>query len=155
MPAAADPVLLALHRHGVRRTPMRQAVLGILLRSPFALARADIEQQLPVATDRITLYRTLRTFEAKGLVHRVLDHSDTMRYAACADALPPDVALPAAATHVHLKCTACQHIYCLSQVAVPAVTLPAQYRVVRGDHLLLGLCEQCQTAPRPLEAEQL
>ena len=56
-------------------------------------------------------------------MHRVIDHSETVRYAAtCLD--------EAAATtgprpdHVHFKCTACQHIYCLSQVPVPAGALP-------------------------------
>lgn len=137
---STDPVLLALSRHAVRRTPVRHAVLGILLRSPFALGQAEIEQQLLLASDRITLYRTLRTFEEKGLIHRVLDHSETVRYAACAG--------PAAvASHVHFKCTACEHIYCLRQVAVPAVVLPGQYRAVRGDYLLLGVCDRCQPEP--------
>lgn len=122
----------------------RQAVLGILLKLPFALARAEIEQQLARVSDRIALKRTLRTLEAKGLIHRVIDHSDILRYAACVDA-----SVPAVSHHIHLKCTACQYINCLSQVAVPAVVLPASYRVVCGYCLLVGLCERCQPECKP------
>lgn len=138
----ADSVLLALRRHAVRLTPVRRAVLSILGQSPFALSGAEIEKQLPLASDRITLYRTLRTFEEKGLIHRVIDHSEVVRYARCHDG--PAASAPA--NHVHFKCSACQHIYCLSQVAVPAVELPAQYRVAHGDYLLSGVCERCQPA---------
>ena len=135
----ADDVLLTLRHHAVRRTAIRQSILGALLHSPFALSRTEIEQHL--AFDRVTVYRTLRTFEEKGIVHRIIDHSETVRYAAAG----VNAAVPALANdHVHFKCTACQHIYCLSQVPVPAVSLPSTYHVVRRDHLLSGICGQCQ-----------
>ncbi|MBC8082148.1 MAG: transcriptional repressor [Hymenobacter sp.] len=136
---STDSVLSAtLRQHLVRPTRVRRAVLAILGSSPFALSGAEIEKQLLPTTDRITLYRTLRTFEQQGLVHRVVDHSETVRYAACPDPTR------AATDHVHFKCRACHRIYCLSHVAVPVVALPGQYRVERGDYLLSGVCERCQ-----------
>lgn len=129
---------MALRQRAVRLTLVRRAVLGVLLHSPYALSGAEIEKLLPQVCDRITLYRTLCTFERKGLVHRVIDHSETVRYAVCAGqeaAAVPD--------HVHFKCTACQHIYCLSQVPVPAVQLPGRYHTERRDYLLSGICERC------------
>lgn len=149
-----DLTALALRRHAVRPTPVRRTVLEALAQSPFALSSYELEKQLPPPTDRVTLYRTLRTFEEKGLVHRVIDHSETVRYAAtCLDEAAADGPAPA---HVHFKCTACQHIYCLSQVAVPSVALPGPYQVVRSDYLLLGVCVQCQApvqAPEPAGAD--
>ena len=136
-----DPVFAALLRHSVRPTAVRRAVLDILFQSPFALSGAEIEQQLPLDSDRITLYRTLRTFEAKGLAHRVIDHSETVRYAVYREAPP---ATDAAANHVHFKCLACQRTYCLSQVMLPTVVVPAHYQAVRGDYLISGICEWCQ-----------
>ncbi len=135
-------VVLALRRYGVRPTRVREGVLEMLYQSPFALSGADIEKQLAPPADRITLYRTLRTFEEKGLIHRVIDHCEIVRYAIGASLTTPGVETD----HVHFKCTTCQHIYCLSEVAVPMVTLPDQYRVVRGDHLLSGVCARCQPA---------
>ncbi|OGX82411.1 hypothetical protein BEN47_18565 [Hymenobacter lapidarius] len=135
-----DLVLLALRQHAVRPTRVRRAVLAVLLRSPFALSGTEIEVQLRPLSDRITLYRTLCTFEQTGLIHRVVDHADTVRYAACSN----PTARAATADHVHFKCTACRHIYCLNQVPVPAVELPSPYRVERSDYLLSGICAGCQ-----------
>lgn len=132
-------LLLALRGRAVRPTPVRQAVLAVLRGSPYALSGAEIEQQLRPALDRITLYRTLCTFEQKGLIHRVADHSETVRYAVC-----PEPGELGTADHVHFKCTSCQHTYCLRHVAVPAVVLPGQYRAERADYLLSGVCAQCQ-----------
>jgi Fur family ferric uptake transcriptional regulator len=131
---ATDDVLLTLRHHAVRLTATRQHILGTLLQSPFALSRTEIEHHL--ALDRVTVYRTLRTFEEKGIVHRIVDHSETVRYAASC----PNAAVPALAND-----HACQHIYCLSQVPVPAVALPGTYQVLRRDHLLSGICGRCHS----------
>ncbi|GAA3945413.1 hypothetical protein GCM10022406_29350 [Hymenobacter algoricola] len=130
-------MLLALRSYAVRPTRVRRAVLAVLLRSPFALSGAEIEQPLRPLSDRITLYRTLCTFEQAALIHRVVDHADTVRYAAC----PNSTARVAATDHVHFKCTACRHIYCLSQVPVPAVALPGPYR--------WSAATTCSRAPAP------
>ncbi|UOG72959.1 transcriptional repressor [Hymenobacter tibetensis] len=128
-------VAALLQRYGVRLTGPRRAVLEVLLQATYALSGAEIEQHLTLLLDRITLYRTLKTFEEKGLIHRVIDHSDTIRYAVCPGSSIRE--------HVHFKCTTCQHIYCLGQVPVPTITLPSEYRVERGDYLLSGICERC------------
>jgi Fur family ferric uptake transcriptional regulator len=132
-------MLLLLRRHAIRPTPVRLGVLAVLCQSPFALSGAEIEPQLTQLLGRVTLYRTLQTFEQKGLIHRVVDHSETVRYALCSHA-------PATGPidYVHFKCVACQRFYCLTQVVVPTLILPGVYQVVRGDYLLSGVCEQCQ-----------
>ena len=135
-----------LRRHTIRPTPVRRAVLEVLLQTPFALSGTEVEKQLTIVFDRITLYRTLRTFEEKRLVHRVIDDSETVRYAAYSGLL----ATSAAIDHVHFKCTACRHIYCLSHVAVPTVELPGRYQVTRGEYLVSGVCEQCQVSESTL-----
>lgn len=138
---APDPVFAALLRHSVRPTAVRRAVLDLLLQSPYALSGTEIEQRLVLNSDRITLYRTLRTFEEKGLAHRVIDPSETVRYAVCRE---PARAADAPASHVHFKCLACQHTYCLSHVPVPPVAVPSHYQVLHGDYLISGICAQCR-----------
>jgi len=132
-------VLSTLKRHGIRPTPTRRSVLHVFQQAFCALSGSEIEGQLPADTDRITLYRTLRTFEEKTLIHRIVDYSETIRYALC-HAPTATVGLD----HVHLKCVACQRIFCLPQVAVPPIPASAQYQVVRSDYLLSGVCTQCQ-----------
>jgi Fur family ferric uptake transcriptional regulator len=141
--ASADRIAQTLTRHELRQTPMRRAVLQIVADSPYALSGGEIEQQLPTDSDRITLYRTLKAFEESGLIHRIIDATDTIRYAACSIECSVQTHFD---NHVHFKCTACQHIYCLNQVAIPLVTLPGKFEVKSRDYLLSGVCRECQPA---------
>ncbi|GGF03983.1 Fur family transcriptional regulator [Hymenobacter cavernae] len=136
----ADVIAQTLTRHGLRQTPVRLGVLRALKEAHYALSGHEIEQLLGPGTDRITLYRTLRSFEDKGLIHRVIDASDIVRYAACSLGCTEQ---QHADNHVHFKCTRCAHIYCLNQVAIPAVTLPASFQAQHGDYLLSGVCAEC------------
>lgn len=140
---SSDRIAQTLSRHGLRQTPVRKAVLQVLSDSAFALSGGEIEQQLPPDTDRITLYRTLKSFEESGLIHRVIDASDVIRYAACSIECSAQAHFD---NHVHFKCTTCQHIYCLNQVAIPAVTLPAKFEAQFRDYLLSGVCRECHPA---------
>jgi Fur family transcriptional regulator, ferric uptake regulator len=120
---------------------VRKAVLQVLLEATYALSGGEIEQLLLPYTDRITLYRTLKSFEESGLIHRVIDASDIIRYASCSIECSAQAHF---GNHVHFKCTACQHIFCLHQVAMPAVTLPAKFEARTRNYLLSGTCRECQ-----------
>ena len=143
MSISADRIAQTLTNHALRQTPVRRAVLQALAESPFALSGGELEQQLGPGTDRITLYRTLKSFEENGLIHRVIDSTDIIRYAACSIECSAQAHFD---NHVHFKCTACQHIYCLNQVAIPAVTLPDKFEAQTRDYLLAGVCRACQPA---------
>jgi len=136
-----DIIAQTLTRHRLRQTPVRLGVLRALREAPYALSGHEVEELLGTGTDRITLYRTLRSFEEKGLIHRVIDASDIVRYASCSMACTEHMH---ADNHVHFKCTRCAHIYCLNQIAIPAVTLPASFQAVQRDYLLSGVCGECQ-----------
>ena len=65
-------VIQKLEQSNLRKTAIRKEVLQLFLKAKGnALSSRDIESQLE-NPDRITLYRTLRTFEEKGLIHRPL-----------------------------------------------------------------------------------
>ena len=139
--APSDAFAQTLTRHGLRPTSTRRAVLQAFSGKPYALASADIERELGASTDRITLYRTLRAFEQQGLLHRVADETDVVRYAACSIECSSGAHFD---NHVHFKCEACERTFCLSQVAVPPVILPGRFSAQRRDYLLWGSCGQCQ-----------
>jgi Fur family ferric uptake transcriptional regulator len=141
--SVSDRLNQLLKRHGLRLTPTRRAVLEVLTTSTFARSGHEIEQQLGSDTDRITLYRTLKSFEESGLVHRVRDLTDVIRYASCSIECSAHAHFD---NHVHFKCTTCEHIYCLNQVAIPAVALPDKFEAQSRDYLLAGVCRECQPA---------
>ena len=138
---APDRLAQTLLRHGLRQTPGRRAVLAAVSGKGYALTGAEIEQEIGADTDRITLYRTLKSFEQSGLIHRVIDDTDVLRYAACSIECSAQAHFD---NHVHFKCGTCQHTYCLSQVAIPAVQLPGGFQAERRDFLLSGVCQFCQ-----------
>jgi len=142
-PATTAPDRLAqtLLRHGLRQTPVRRAVLAALAGKGYALTGAEIEQEIGSEVDRITLYRTLKSFEQQGLIHRVIDDTDVLRYAACSIECSAGAHFD---NHVHFKCSTCLHTYCLSQVAIPVVQLPGGFQAERRDFLLSGVCQLCQ-----------
>lgn len=138
--ATPDRIDAILTRHHLRHTPVRRAVLQVVAAADYALSGSEIEQQLGTGTDRITLYRTLKSFEENGLIHRVMDATDVIRYAACSIECSAYAHFD---NHVHFKCTACQRTYCLNQVAIPAVVLPGRFEVQARDYLLAGVCHLC------------
>ena len=52
----------------LRSTPCRVDVLATFQAVDFALSQGDIEQKLSDQYDRVTVYRTLKTFLTQGLL---------------------------------------------------------------------------------------
>ncbi|MDB5030133.1 hypothetical protein [Mucilaginibacter sp.] len=52
----------------INPTAMHILVFNLLLKQNSTISLTDIEKSLEPA-DRITIYRTLKTFEVKGLIH--------------------------------------------------------------------------------------
>lgn len=98
-----------------------------------------LEQQLGAQFDRVTIYRTLKSFEESGLIHRVADDSDSIHYALCKEDCDEH---QHADEHVHFKCASCGHTYCLD-VHIPPVALPKNYRAHQYQVLVTGICEKC------------
>ena len=51
-----------LKDYKMRTTPSREAILHLLLKKDYALSHGDIEKEMPASFDRVTVYRTLKTF---------------------------------------------------------------------------------------------
>ena len=131
-----------LKSFNLRQTDCREEVLGILLEHSFALSHGDIEAQLTDKFDRVTVYRTLKTFLDKGLIHKVLDDEGTTKYALCRDNCH-NSEHQHHHDHVHFKCTLCGHTTCLDDVRIPILDLPAGYQRVEINLLVQGICAAC------------
>jgi Fur family ferric uptake transcriptional regulator len=123
----------------LRSTPNRVAILHAFLRREYALSHGDVERDVPPSFDRVTVYRTLKTFLDKGLIHKVLDDEGTLKYALCNEAC---TTAHHHHDHVHFKCTKCGQTNCLS-IEIPAVKLPKGYRANEVNVLIQGVCESC------------
>jgi Fur family ferric uptake transcriptional regulator len=123
----------------LRSTPSRKAILNFFLKKNYALAHADIEKGIPSNFDRVTVYRTLKTFLDKGLIHKVLDDEGALKYALCTEAC---TITGHHHDHVHFKCIRCGQTNCL-EVEVPPVKLPKGYQPGEINLLIQGVCAKC------------
>jgi Fur family ferric uptake transcriptional regulator len=125
----------------LRTTESRQLILDLFLRKDFALSHGDIESGIDNSLDRVTVYRTLKTFLDKGIIHKVLDDEGSLKYALCNDACSSKEHHH---NHVHFKCIKCGQTNCLS-VDVPNVILPKGYKINEVNLLIQGVCEHCSS----------
>lgn len=123
----------------IKPTVMRLLVLEILLKQLSAMSLNDLEAAFDRA-DRITLYRTLKTFEEKGLVHRIDDGTGIAKYALCGDSCLP---VQHHDLHVHFYCNACKETFCLPKSRIPQVQLPEQFQAEEMNLVVKGICGKC------------
>lgn len=128
-----------LKQKGIRPTAMRILVLKHLAEQQHTVSLNDIEAGMG-HTDRITLYRTLKTFQEKGLVHQVDDGTGSAKYGLCFDDCETTCHHD---LHVHFYCEVCKETYCLPKTHVPELGLPAKFQLQEINLIAKGTCEKC------------
>lgn len=128
----------------LRHTSCREDILLMFHEHTNALSHSDLEQELGERFDRVTIYRTLKTFLEKGLIHKVLDDEGGTRYALCKhDTCSTDHHQH---EHVHFKCRDCGLTTCLDAVHIPSFSLPTGYQQEEVNILVQGVCPTCLTS---------
>lgn len=129
-----------LDKHKLRKTHFRLQVLELFVNNGSrALSQANIEEQLS-EYDRITLYRTLKSFEKKGVIHKALDAGTEVKFALCHDDCD---AHRHSDDHPHFLCVSCGHTYCLDELDIPQFNLPEHYILKDVQLALSGICDNC------------
>jgi Fur family transcriptional regulator, ferric uptake regulator len=130
-----------LKDHHLRSTSSRAAILSLFLQNERALSYSDIEKKIAASYDRVTVYRTLKTFLDSGMIHKVLDDGGSLKYALCDMSCSTNEHHH---EHVHFKCTSCGQTNCLDQVAIPSIQLPNGYSASELNLLIQGVCDKCR-----------
>ena len=123
----------------INPTANRMLILDYMLDQQTAISLSDIEKGL-APTDRVTVYRTLKTFEERGLVHSIDDGTGIPKYALCAEDCDVEGHQD---LHLHFYCRVCKETYCLPKTRIPKVDLPDKFRSEQVDLLIKGLCDKC------------
>lgn len=124
----------------INPTAMRLLILDFLSRQNYAIRLSDIEKALEHA-DRITIYRTLKTFEENGLVHTIDDGTGSPKYALCLEGCDANEHHD---MHVHFYCTSCKETFCLPDSKIPDVFLPNGFSAAELNLVVKGTCNKCQ-----------
>ena len=129
-----------LEKNQLKKTSTRFTVLDILKSRESAISQPDLEGMLGKNVDRVTLYRTLATFEEKGIIHKVLNINGTANYALCSSSCNEHEHHD---EHVHFNCTKCLSIFCLDHTIIPSITIPEGYVSKSLNLVVYGLCKNC------------
>lgn len=130
-----------LEKRELKKTPVRLDVLKALTDSPSALSQHEIEEKFDKSFDRITLYRTLKSFEEKGIVHRIYNSFGEAKYAICHDSCEEHAHTD---HHLHFNCLRCKRTFCINEVHVPHFHLPKGMQALHYNFSVEGICDKCK-----------
>ena len=127
-----------LEEKSIKPTTMRLLVLRKLVESTVAVSLNDLESKFDRA-DKATLYRTLKTFEKKKLIHSIEDGTGAVKYALCEEGCacePKD-------QHIHFHCIKCNETFCLTQSKIPQANIPVGFKALSISMVYQGICGNC------------
>jgi Fur family transcriptional regulator, ferric uptake regulator len=128
-----------LKKHKLRNTDSRVDILTIFINNAKALSHSDLENNLPSGFDRVTIYRTLKSFVENGILHKVPDDTGNPRYALCNTCTDHHHEHD----HVHFKCEKCGVTSCIENIHFPEIKLPNGYTSTEVNILVQGICNKC------------
>ncbi len=130
-----------LHSAGLRHTRTRASILNVLLKAHGALTQEQIAQRIKNhPTDKVTIYRTLESFAAAGLVHRAYQQHRCWHYELAHRCTNVQC-------HPHFFCRNCGVARCLHNTQIPLVKgLEKGFVIERQQVRLEGLCPECSRA---------
>ncbi|HNP19756.1 MAG TPA: transcriptional repressor [Fulvivirga sp.] len=128
-----------LHQHNINPTAMRLLVLEYLLHREAAVGLTEIYKAFE-KSDRVTLYRTLKVFEEKGIVHCIEDGTGIPKYALCEEGCKCEIEKD---LHLHFHCSVCDETVCLTNHKIPKISLPQGYIAENSDFVVTGICKKC------------
>ena len=129
-----------LQRNQLKVTAPRLGVLKIISDREAAISQPVLEKIIGNEVDRVTLYRILRTFEEKGILHKVIDLNGTANYAICSSDCTSHQHHD---EHFHFNCTECKSVYCLNDLHLPAIQIPKGFKAESVNLSITGVCNHC------------
>ena len=125
---------------GLRATQFRKTIYRIFEKNKTAISPKLIEDELE-DFDRITLYRTLKLFKEKGVIHEIVFPNQEKKLALCHDECK-EVDDVHNHDHIHFRCSQCEEIFCVDIPSFPELNLKG-YNIDRLDIQAVGTCVRC------------
>lgn len=130
-----------LKSHNLKFTKNRKVILEQFISTDYALSYKDIDAMISQKLDKVTVYRTLKSFEENGIIHEVVDGSSKIKYAlchsgSCSTHKHHD-------SHLHFRCDKCDKTFCLDDYIVPNIRLPKGFKLGSQTVFVQGVCNSC------------
>jgi Fur family transcriptional regulator, ferric uptake regulator len=126
-----------LRDKNIKRTSCREGILTAVMQSGQALSESEIKDKLEACYDRTTFYRSFKTLEDSGLLHKVVIDSSTIKYAFGS--------IGGSLGHAHFYCQGCGIVSCIENLPLALPSSVAGLRVRSADYIIRGECRSCHT----------
>lgn len=119
-------------------TPGRVAILKVLLKAGKPLSQDQVARSSGLGHfDKVTIYRTLASLLAVGLVHRAFVAKRAWHYELAHHCTEQQC-------HPHFTCTSCGDTHCLTEISLPMAKSPHKGFIIHRQQVRLeGLCPAC------------
>ncbi len=128
-----------LESKNIRVTAMRLLIYKFLAENQVAVTLSDIENTFEKA-ERTTLYRTVKTFVEKDIVHQIDDGSGIVKYALCEQDCSCEIETD---LHLHFHCNNCNETVCLTDHKIPLIKVPDGFVSENVNLVVKGVCDKC------------
>ena len=135
-----DPKLILSKNH-INRTKFRTDLLNLFYTSSKSLSVEDIMSFFSKSINKATVYRSLDSFENKGLIHRVPDSNNCKRYSLCKD--NECSATSHNHNHGHFICYSCNQTFCLEDIESPEIPSIKGFNIKELKLTFEGYCISC------------
>lgn len=126
--------------YGLRNTPIRLDMLNLFINANKALSSKTLIKKLGNKYNRVSIFRTIKSFVEKGIIHSIPIAKDYVVYSICRNNCREGNHLD---QHYHFYCNICEHTYCMNDFYFDQGILPAGYNTERINILLEGVCKKC------------
>lgn len=127
-----------LKAHKLRVTKFRTQLLAIFHQANASVSNEHIEKELG-DFDRITLYRTLKSFEQKGVIHKI-NFGTEQKWALCPDQCSEHEGHHQH-EHIHFRCVKCEEILCIP-TEIQKISIP-NFKIQSTEINASGVCANC------------
>ncbi|MDD3664572.1 MAG: transcriptional repressor, partial [Bacteroidales bacterium] len=118
-----------LNQRNLKRTSCREGIIELVMNAGEALSENEIRERLQGNYDRTTFYRSFKTLEEHGILHKIVVDNLLVKYAL-------DKTVTNLDDHAHFYCQECQTVRCLENIPVTRFQLPEGYQDVATEVLI-------------------
>ncbi|MGQ1787372.1 MULTISPECIES: Fur family transcriptional regulator [unclassified Saccharicrinis] len=128
-----------LKQKGLKITQQRLELLEALGEASHPLNQKDIENALSEQTDRVTLYRNLKSLVGNEIIHKIEVNGSVTSYSINRKIFNEEYN----AEHLHFHCNICNRVTCMPQCEIAKYDLPAGFIQQSSKLIVNGICNLC------------
>jgi len=126
-----------LNNHSLKRTSCREGIIDVIMSVNQALSENEIRERLLGNYDRTTFYRSFKTLEEHGIIHKIVVDNQIIKFAI-------DNSMIHKKEHAHFFCNECHSVQCLESVVIQEIKLPEGYTEEGTEIIIKGTCVNCK-----------